>query len=446
MDLCHKWFSDGAKFGGNPAQTGSESDRNKSDANKEAVVVKDKDKDKDKDSVLAQMFASLKKDVLARARAVQLVEVEKQREEKIITEWKGNVTNMLESLAQRTDAHGQGDGVGMVETSAVGVSSPLEEKPCLFSLMSESNRSSNRHWDAQCAAACATAFIMANYGKGREPEPEQQQQGLTGQADASVKATLPSFASLCRLTDPDGAEIANLADQLGQIHVCKKKLGLRVLADDSDQDAQWRKSVLGLRLAFCGRIVVVPIGQPPTFLKTKIHVPSEFFTNLGFVAYVVPIMSQPTVDVACKNPIFVPAWSIRADKKKANMKLGSLKLVICFQDQKIDIELPTLQVDPEFLDHTDSYVKEKKDKDSDVAISYFALDALARPLTELEMQEDETKEKVRTAKTESRKRKAADLTMQFEGGVDKDGNEVDPEDAADIQINIDSNLLRHIIR
>ena len=195
--------------------------------------------------------------------------------------------------------------------------------------------------------------------------------------------------------------------------------------------------------------MVVPSGQPPSFLKTKIHTPSQYFHNLGFTAYIAPIMSQPTVDVACKNPVFVPAWSIRTDKKKANMKFASMKLSASYHGQTIDFELPILKIDMEILDFPNSEVEVKKDPKDDVGVSHLHLDTLSRPLTDEELKEDENREKLKAAKAENKKRKAEELSLQYDG-FDGDGNEVLsllPGDAgADVQLDINSNLLKHILR
>ena len=429
LDVAIKWIADGAKLTAEEpsaeATGNNSSDRNKTGGGGASTESKEPNKE---NTPLAQMLFALKKDSLTKARVFLTVEGEKAREHQILTEWEGNVQLMLESLAERSD----GDRVDAAGVGSAGAAVSEEKNgsgSCSLSSLILS-ASSCRHWDAQCAAASLTAFIMANFGKTRQPNPD-------------------SLCSLLALHDETGSKTVEVADSLDGIFLHKKKLGLRRVADSPDEDAEWRQQVLNLRLAFCGRVVVVPSGQPPSFLKTKIHMPSQYFHNLGFTAYIVPIMSQPTVDVACKSPVFVPAWSIRTDKKKPNMKFASMKLSASYHGQTIDFELPILKIDKEILDFPNSYVEVKKDPKDDVGVSHLHLDTLSRPLTDEELKEDENREKLKAAKAENKKRKAEELSLQYDG-FDGDGNEVLsllPGDAgADVQLDIDSNLLKHILR
>ena len=168
--MAIKWIADGAKLTAEEpsaeATGNNSSDRNKTAGGGASTESKEPNKE---NTPLTQMLSALKKDSLTKARVFLTVEGEKAREHQILTEWEGNVQLMLESLAERSD----GDRVDAAGVGSAGAAVSEEKNgsgSCSLSSLILS-ASSCRHWDAQCAAASLTAFIMANFGKTRQPNP-----------------------------------------------------------------------------------------------------------------------------------------------------------------------------------------------------------------------------------------------------------------------------------
>ena len=96
------------------------------------------------------------------------------------------------------------------------------------------------------------------------------------------------------------------------LRVIKKKRSFRVETRTEDASSALSSKLQALRLSCVGRLVVVPCGQPASVAKS-----SNFFQNLGFDLYVVPVTKQESEDFAIRSPLLVPAWLVRATAKQA---------------------------------------------------------------------------------------------------------------------------------
>ncbi|CAL1135210.1 unnamed protein product, partial [Cladocopium goreaui] len=82
-----------------------------------------------------------------------------------------------------------------------------------------------------------------------------------------------------------------------------------------DASSALSSKLQALRLSFVGRLVVVPCGQPASVAKS-----SNFFQNLGFDLYVVPVTKQESEDFAIRSPLLVPAWLVREEAGEAEQR------------------------------------------------------------------------------------------------------------------------------
>lgn len=380
-------------------------------------------------STLTSSLQSLKKELLVKARVAQIVVEAQEKESKFLKQWAGNIHSMIQNAAKTGAEAGDEPVAGSAE--APGQQPGLEK-----TLLAAQMCLSSRHWVAQCAAACVSAFVVGNFGWNRHSQDLSNSKDDLG-SHGLLKAC--NFVNTDKAGDP-----MKIIDSMPGIVLSKKKIGVHIVGASADEV---EKQLEQIRLCFCGRIVAVPLGQPVGFLRTKLKLKSSFFEKLGFSAYVTPIMSPPPVDVACKNPIFVPAWSVRPDKKKPNTVLEAMPLQIDFNYQTIDLELPVLVLGTDAIQRPDSWNQFPRSEGAGgVAVDYvFNLDALLRPLTQDETLEETAKGEVKEAKLQAKKRKQMELQHRFDGFE----GPVDDEHAAggdDEQIDVEASFLKHILR
>ncbi len=390
------------------------------------------------------MSSIQKKEIVLTARLIQCMTQEKEKERSLINNWEGNIQALLGNLGAPGSELLVGESAGTLHLK------PETGSQVVTPLVSQLSYSA-RHWDAQCAAAFVTAVFMGNYGFNKQLL-KLDGDGELKPVDAGV--FLPSSKVRSQVGDHD----VKLSDDLNCVVIRKKKLGVQIEVPDGQMlGSKAEADLQSVRMHFCGRVVVVPEGQPATFLKLKIEMKSSFFKNLGFKAYITPIVTPPSLDVAHKNPLFVPAWSVgpqRSEKKPANMEFDTVSCVIAYLDKEIDVKLPCLKLFGPVLNDPDNLSGVKKDTDKDAAADdnqqqqqqhVFFLDSLTRPFTADESADTVAKEEVRAAKVEAKKRKADATQLKFEG-FDAEGNEFNEAAMEDEQLELDSSVFRHIFR
>ena len=393
-----------------------------------------------------------KKEIMVTARLIQCMAEEKEKEKTLISNWEGNLQDLLSNLA--TSGPEKDSSLGLGEAAAGTLQSEIGSQD-VTPIVSQLAFSA-RQWDAQCAAAFVTAVLMGNYGYNK-----QLLKLTAGESELdAVSAGVFLSSSKVRSGDHD----IKLSDRLNCVVIRKKKLGVQIEVPGGEMhDSKAEAELNAVRMHFCGRVVVVPEGQPATFLKLKIEMKSSFFRNLGFKAYITPIVTPPSLDVAHKNPLFVPAWSVglqRSEKKAPNMVFDAVSCVIAYSDKEIDVKLPCLKLagpvvnDPDNLsavkvkepkeDNNDSDDKDQHENQNQKYV--FSLDSLTRPFTADESADTVAREEIKSAKVEAKKRKAEALQFQFEG-FDTEGNVINDSAAMDDeQLDLDSGVLKHILR
>ncbi|CAK8988157.1 unnamed protein product, partial [Durusdinium trenchii] len=251
--------------------------------------------------------------------------------------------------------------------------------------------------------------------------------------EAHQAASLATWAILCAYTKsplPAGIEVENaesFRDQgLTYAGILKKKVTMRRKVEDDGlgptSDLRWNEAVAALRMCFAGRCVVVPRGQPVSAFKIKVRIPSTFFENLGYDAYMIPITKQLSPEMSLKSPLLCPAWLVKGKSKGTNMIFDQVDVKVRLsRGSLIDLGLPALRlIRPEEL--VIANVKTPgSSKGEDLLWAGFDL---SRPFTHIEVSEGAAKNEAKVAKDQRRKQRAEAFEEVFDG----DGDEVTPAD------------------
>ena len=223
--------------------------------------------------------------------------------------------------------------------------------------------------------------------------------------------------------------------------ILKKKVTMRRKVEDDGlgptSDLRWNEAVAALRMCFAGRCVVVPRGQPVSAFKIKVRIPSTFFKNLGYDAYMIPITKQLSPEMSLKSPLLCPAWLVKGKSKGTNMIFDQVDVKVRLsRGSLIDLGLPALRlIRPEEL--VIANVKTPgSSKGEDLLWAGFDL---SRPFTHIEVSEGAAKNEAKVAKDQRRKQRAEAFEEVFDG----DGDEVTP---ADGQLLVPASFVKHVLR
>lgn len=174
---------------------------------------------------------------------------------------------------------------------------------------------------------------------------------------------------------------------------------------------------------------------------------SEYFANLGYDLFIVPIAPQQTVDLAVKSPMCCSAWLVRTvkEEKAQNLDICYHSMVLNFAGIEIDLAIPSLRVRKgvkrEFKDALAKATSKAKDggqaetgTGQDVLVSF----VLGRGLTDDELAVVAEKERV-SKKKQNEKKKRAEALQAIE--------DFDITDTiADRQVPIAPSLFRRIMK
>ena len=352
--------------------------------------------------------SGLKKEVLATSLVMLQIMNAKEKEEEHCRRFQDQVRDALSVCGH---AGGVDDDVG----SGINVGSVQD-----LEIIPVPQVVDNNNWKAHRAAALATSFLMKAY------------------LDSDVIAEL------------EGQKVAFSNNGLQHIEIIKKKLCVRQVSDAYDKD-EMNSRLSSLRLVFSCRLVVSPCGQPVSF-KSKMSITSQFFKNLGFDAYLVPVSNQQAADVAVKSPLFCPAWLVKPKKTGGNMTFAHLAVKI--QVPKLpDSETNCIGVDSDVIDlvvpalefETSGEVEETMTKvklsDQRIMVGH----DLCRPFSTLEELEGDVKMKQKEDRSAAKKRRSEKLDGEWE-----DDNH-DRDDAMAIDkdqqlVDLPMAFIRHILR